>query len=89
MAPKHTNASADRYHNTPRKVFDKHVDRMEAKRQRDRADHRADMKALIHRLINLEQALQDLADHVAQHCIRMDPDMEHAEHPNRADTRDS
>jgi len=61
-----------------RKVFDKHVDRMEQKRERDRKDHRADMQALIKRLINLEQALQDLADHVAQHCLRMDPALSHA-----------
>ncbi len=60
-----------------RKVFDAHVDRVEVKRKRDRDDHRADMQALIHRLINLEQALQDLAEHVAQHCLRMDPALAH------------
>ncbi len=40
-----------------RKVFDKHVDRMEIKRKRDREDHRADMQALIKRLLNLENQL--------------------------------
>ncbi len=54
-----------------RKVFDKHVDRMTELRARDKQDHRADMKSIFHRVINLEQALQDLADHVASHCQQM------------------
>ncbi len=72
-----------------RKVFDKHVDRMEQLRKRDKDDHRADMKAMLHRLINLEQALQDLADHVVQYCqTLMEQDGEQLPHPKR-DTRDS
>ncbi len=59
---------ANRYNSTPRKVFDKHVDRMEVKRQRDREDHRADMQALIKRLLNLENQLELLTEHVEQHC---------------------
>ncbi len=51
----------DRYRNTPRKVFDKHVDRMELKRLRDREDHRNDLKAILARLAALE-------DHVSRHC---------------------
>ncbi len=62
------NPSRDRYANTPRKIFDKHVDRIEVRRQRDREDHRADMKALLHRLTNLETQLTDLAEHVSNHC---------------------
>ncbi len=42
-----------------RKVFDAHVDRVEAKRQRDRDDHRADMKALLKRIENLELQLHE------------------------------
>ncbi len=61
-----------RFNTVPRKVFDKHVDRMETKRQRDREDHRADMKALIHRLNNLETQLLELSDHQADHCHDLD-----------------
>ncbi len=49
-----------------RKVFDAHVDSVEVKRKRDRDDHRADMKAMIEGLDNLEtilkQTLQQQAD---------------------------
>ncbi len=79
MAYKH---EADRYSSTPRKVFDKHVDRMETKRLRDREDHRADMEALIKRLINLEtqlhllrnlkEELEELSSHVDRHCAELD-----------------
>ncbi len=58
----------NRYVNTPRKIFDKHVDRMETKRQRDREDHRADMQALIKRLNNLENQLTQVSYHLTQHC---------------------
>ncbi len=83
MAYKH---EADRYNSTPRKVFDKHVDRIEVRRQRDRQDHRADMKALIQRMVNLEEQLTYLTEHVQQHCntLALDDDINHAE-----DTRDS
>ncbi len=53
---------SNKYSATPRSIFDKHVDRMEIKRQRDREDHRADMQALIKRLNNLETQLMDLAE---------------------------
>ncbi len=58
----------NKYNSTPRKIFDKHVDRMETRRQRDREDHRADMKALIKRLLNLENQLDLLTEHVEDHC---------------------
>ncbi len=66
------NAGPNRYSSTPRKVFDKHVDRMETKRQRDREDHRADMQALINRMNNLEAQLTHLADHQQDHCHDLD-----------------
>ncbi len=47
-----------------RKVFDKHVDRMEQKRKRDLEDHRADQKALFQRIRNLENQLVDLGAEV-------------------------
>ncbi len=47
-------APATKYTHTKRKVFDKHVDRMETKRLRDREDHRSDMTVLGNRLSNLE-----------------------------------
>ncbi len=54
------NPKANRYSHTPRKVFDKAMDRMDLKRQRDREDHRADMAALIKRLLNLEREVTAL-----------------------------
>ncbi len=51
------NSTLDKYLNTPRKIFDKHVDRMELRRSRDREDHRADMKTLITRLVLVEKYL--------------------------------
>ncbi len=54
----------NKYSSTPRKIFDKHVDRMETKRQRDREDHRADMKALIQRLNALESKLTQVVEHL-------------------------
>ncbi len=79
----------NRYNSTPRKVFDKHVDRMEAKRQRDREDHRADMQALIKRLVNLEEQLQLLHQHVQTHCERIEIGEEISHRDGTEDTRDS
>ncbi len=62
----------NRYNSTPRKLFDKHVDRMEIKRVRDREDHRADMQALIKRLVNLENQLTELLEHQKDHCHDLD-----------------
>ncbi len=61
-------AIGNKYNHTPRKVFDKYIDRMAIKRQRDREDHRADMQALIKRLLNLEAQLTELRQHVLKHC---------------------
>ncbi len=63
----------NKYNSVSRKLFDKHVDRMEVKRKRDKEDHRADMQALIKRLLNLEDQLSQLTEHVLQHCDRLDP----------------
>ncbi len=65
---------ANKYNSTPRKVFDKFIDKMAIRRTRDLEDHRADMQALIKRLLNLEDQLTELSDHVAQHCSRMSKD---------------
>ena len=71
-------AGPNRYNSTPRKVFDKYIDRMAVRRTRDLEDHRADMKALIRRLDNLETQLtlatedyDELRQHVATHCRRI------------------
>ncbi len=63
----------NRYRNTPRNVFDKHVDRMELKRLRDREDHRNDLKAIFSRLKNLENQHALLEEHVASHCALTGP----------------
>lgn len=55
-----------------RKVFDKHVDRMEQHRARDRQDHRNDLKAIFQRMQNLEDQLTLLAEHQLDHCHDLD-----------------
>ena len=72
-------AEANRYNSVPRRVFDKHVDRMETKRLRDKEDHRADLKAIFQRMRNLEseltqliQQFNDLYSHVDRHCAELD-----------------
>ncbi len=72
-------AGVDRYNSTSRKIFDKHVDRMEHRRQRDLNDHRADMGAIVQRMIRLEDQLtqvlneiEDLSQHVDRHCAELD-----------------
>ncbi len=78
----------NKYNSTPRKIFDKHVDRMEVKRKRDKDDHRADMKALLQRLLSLENQLtlvlleiEENRTHIDRHCAELDT--------ARSDTRDS
>ncbi len=80
----------DRYANTPRKIFDKYVDTIALRRQRDRQDHRADMQALIKRLNNLEQQLTEALlmldeheQHLETHCLIIDKDA------RKEDMRDS
>ncbi len=49
-----SNERRNQYNSTPRKVFDKALDRVEVRRQRDREDHRIDIAALLARLRTLE-----------------------------------
>lgn len=73
------NPKANRYSHTPRKVFDKAMDRQDLRRQRDKEEHRADLKAIFHRVKNLEneltqliQQFNDLYSHVDRHCAELD-----------------
>ncbi len=73
------NARANRYDHTPRKVFDKAMDRMDLKRRRDRDDTNADYRILQRQLkeLNLEMAnlheeLEELQHHVDRHCQQLD-----------------
>ena len=72
------NDRANRYDHTPRKVFDKAMDRMDLKRQRDREDSRSDLRAVLARIVSIEdkliqvlEQLGELEQHVAQHCNAM------------------
>jgi hypothetical protein len=80
MAP--SNSRANRYDHTPRKVFDKAIDRMEFKRARDRDDTRSDMRVLTRAMDNLQRQLTELREHVAGHCEQLidpkDPVVEHS-----------
>ncbi len=58
----------DQYNSTPRKVFDKYIDRMAVKRQRDREDHRNDMQTIVQRMNRLETQLTLIAQHLDDHC---------------------
>ncbi len=69
--PKYT--ESNKYNATPRKVFDKAMDRLEAKRLREREDHRNDLKAIFQRLKNLENQHALLEEHVASHCALTGP----------------
>ncbi len=60
---------SNRYTSTPRKVFDKAIDRMDLKRIRDREDHRNDLKAIFKRLQNLENQHALLEEFVRSHCL--------------------
>ncbi len=75
------NRRANRYDHTPRKVFDKGMDRMELRIQRVKEDYRNDFQAIFHRMENIEQQLfqvaqevVDLAKHVDRHCGQLDKD---------------
>ncbi len=73
----------NKYNSTPRKVFDKHVDRMEIRRQRDKADHRADYHLMMDRIRSLQKDFDELQQHVAEHCRTLrDPGASDVEHGN-------
>ncbi len=63
---------ANKYNSVPRKVFDKFIDKVEIKRQRDRLDHRNDMEILLRKIKHLDEQLFLLEKHVAQHCQILD-----------------
>ncbi len=55
-------SSADKYRNTPRKVFDKSMDRIELRIQRIKEDYRADIAAVLARVDLLESNHQRLVE---------------------------
>ncbi len=59
---------ADRYSHTPRKVFDKAIDRMVLKVRREHDDRMADIHLLLNRIKQLQLQLDELQDHVNSHC---------------------
>ncbi len=68
-----------KYSHTPRKVFDRAMDRVNAKRLRDREDHRADMETVLRKLKDLQNELtlikselEEVQLHVERHCAQLD-----------------
>ncbi len=51
-----------RYSHTPRKVFDRAIDRLHLKRQRDREDHRNDMETIVRQIRKLENQLTQILE---------------------------
>ncbi len=66
MSPKF-NPPANRYSHTPRKVFDKAMDRQDLRLKRVKEDYRADLKAMVQRLINLEDTVGRLVRQIERH----------------------
>ncbi len=66
------NMTRNQYNSTPRKVFDKAIDRMELKRARDKQDHRADLAVFVARIHALETALDDAITQLKEHSQEMD-----------------
>ncbi len=62
----------NKYNYTPRRVFDKSIEKITARQLRDRTDHRADMKALLQRLSNLEDQVTLVSVHQQDHCHDLD-----------------
>ncbi len=73
------NPPANRYSHTPRKVFEAYIDRMAIKRQRDQQDNRSDYQLIMKLIAQLREDHEQLAEHVAQHCQRMDPTLTRSE----------
>ncbi len=78
---RYDNTSRNQYNSTPRKVFDKYVDRMDIKLLREKEAHRSDIGTLVRTIRKLEKELRlveeqlnELRDHVAQHCLQLDED---------------
>ncbi len=67
------NPRADRYSHTPRKVFDNAVDNLKLRILRAKEDSRADIGALVARLILVEEALEELMDPLSKKHDCKDP----------------
>ncbi len=65
--------SVNQYNHTPRKVFDKYIDRMAIRRDRDLEDHRGDLLVVFRKIQELHDQLTELSAHVASHCQAIDP----------------
>ncbi len=63
-----SNDYSNKYNATPRKVFDKAIDKLTLRRERDRDDARADNHLLINQLKRMQLQLDELEDHVKSHC---------------------
>ncbi len=64
----------NKYMHTPRRLFDKAIDRMELKRKRDKEDHRADSHLMMSKITLLTQRLHQLEQHVRSHCNTLGED---------------
>ncbi len=64
--------AVNKYNSTPRKVFDKAIDRLELKRQRDREDNINDLQKMIQQIKQLQSDVADLENHVRSHCEQLD-----------------
>ncbi len=62
MSGRYDNAKRNQYNSTPRKVFDKAIDRQDVRLARHKEDHRADVNALLQRLNNVEKKLTQLLE---------------------------
>ncbi len=58
----------NKFNSTPRKVFDKYIDRMAVRRIRDLENHRADLQSVFRKINDMQQHILDLEDHVRSHC---------------------
>ncbi len=54
---RYDNTRRNQYNSTPRKVFDKAMDRQDLRLSRHKEDHRADVNALLQKIIELETLL--------------------------------
>ncbi len=72
------NSRANRYDHTPRKVFDKALDRIELRRQRDKEEARRDIANLFQKMELLNKMLTLLEDHVQNHCHVLSRDLPEA-----------
>ena len=74
-----SNERRNQYNSTPRKVFDKAMDRQDRRLKRVQEDYRNDVQAIFQRTRNLEAQLvrvllelEDHAGHLESHCLDID-----------------